>query len=148
MVWLLAAQLAFAYAFDMLLSWSRRDSYGLGFGPFPIIFSTNLFLWFRDDWFAWMAYKLCRNDDQLDMPTASVVVSLAAIRRPVEPSQVVEWLAEWLKEPSGVEDVLNRLLKDGNVQTKDGPIEAVRNLNGQLQFISTNTWPIPKLETK
>jgi len=102
----------------------------------------------RDDWFAWMAYKLCRNDDQLDMPTASVVVSLAAIRRPVEPSQVVEWLAEWLKEPSGVEDVLNRLLKDGNVQTKDGPIEAVRNLNGQLQFISTNTWPIPKLETK
>ena len=51
MVWLLVAQLAFAYAFDMLLSWSRRDSYGLGFGPFPIIFSTNLFLWFRDDWF-------------------------------------------------------------------------------------------------
>ncbi|MDP6579142.1 MAG: hypothetical protein QF681_00680 [Vicinamibacterales bacterium] len=50
-VWLLVAQLLFAYAFDMLLSWSRRDSYGLGFGPFPIIFSTNLFLWFRDDWF-------------------------------------------------------------------------------------------------
>ena len=51
MVWLFAAQLAFAYAFDMLLAWSRRDSYVLGFGPFPIIFSTNLFLWFRDDWF-------------------------------------------------------------------------------------------------
>jgi hypothetical protein len=50
-VWLLVAQLLFAYAFDMLLSWSRRTSYGLGFGPFPIIFSTNLFLWFRDDWF-------------------------------------------------------------------------------------------------
>ena len=49
--WLLVAQLLFAYAFDMLLSWSRRDSYVLGFGPFPIIFSTNLFLWFRDDWF-------------------------------------------------------------------------------------------------
>ena len=49
--WLLVAQLAFAYAFDMLLSWSRRDTYVLGFGPFPIIFSTNLFLWFRDDWF-------------------------------------------------------------------------------------------------
>ena len=42
----------FAYAFDLLLSWSRRESYGLGFGPFPIIFSTNLFLWFVDDWFA------------------------------------------------------------------------------------------------
>ena len=49
--WLLVAQLAFAYAFDMLLCWSRRDTYVLGFGPFPIIFSTNLFLWFRDDWF-------------------------------------------------------------------------------------------------
>jgi hypothetical protein len=49
--WLLAAQLVFAYGFDMLLSWSRRGSYLLGFGPFPIIFSTNLFLWFRDDFF-------------------------------------------------------------------------------------------------
>ena len=49
--WLLVAQLLFAYVFDMLLSWSRRDHYVLGFGPFPIIFSTNLFLWFRDDWF-------------------------------------------------------------------------------------------------
>ncbi len=49
--WLLVAQLVFAYAFDMLLAWSRRDKYTLGFGPFPIILSTNLFLWFRDDWF-------------------------------------------------------------------------------------------------
>ena len=49
--WLLVAQLVFAYAFDMLLHWSRRGSYALGMGPFPIIFSTNLFLWFRDDWF-------------------------------------------------------------------------------------------------
>jgi hypothetical protein len=49
--WLLVAQLLFAYAFDMLLTWSRRERYTLGFGPFPIIFSTNLFLWFRDDWF-------------------------------------------------------------------------------------------------
>jgi Flp pilus assembly protein TadD len=48
---LIAAQLAFAYGLDSLLSWSRRDSYTLGFGPFPIIFSTNLFLWFKPDWF-------------------------------------------------------------------------------------------------
>ena len=48
---LLLAQLVFAYAFDMLLSWSRGERYVLGFGPFPIIFSTNLFLWFTDDWF-------------------------------------------------------------------------------------------------
>ena len=49
---LILAQLLFAYAFDMLLSWSRREAYLLGFGPFPIIFSTNLFLWFKDDWFS------------------------------------------------------------------------------------------------
>ena len=48
---LLAAQLAFAYAFDMLLTWFRRDVYTLGFGPFPVIFSINLFLWFKPDWF-------------------------------------------------------------------------------------------------
>jgi hypothetical protein len=48
---LLAAQLVFAYAFDMLLAWSRRDTYTLGFAPFPVIFSINLFLWFKPDWF-------------------------------------------------------------------------------------------------
>ena len=48
---LIAAQLVFAYAFDMLLGWSRRDAYTLGFGPFPVIFSINLFLWFKPDWF-------------------------------------------------------------------------------------------------
>jgi hypothetical protein len=48
---LIVAQLLFAYAFDMLLSWSRRDRYTLGFGPFPVIFSINLFLWFKPDWF-------------------------------------------------------------------------------------------------
>ena len=48
---LIVAQLAFAYALDMLVCWSKRDRWILGFGPFPIILSTNLFLWFRDDWF-------------------------------------------------------------------------------------------------
>jgi hypothetical protein len=49
--YLIAGQLAFAYAFDILLNWSRRDTYVLGFGPFPVIFSINLFLWFKPDWF-------------------------------------------------------------------------------------------------
>jgi hypothetical protein len=49
---LLVGQLLFAYAFDMLLAWSRGEDYVLGFGPFPIVFSTNLFLWFKDDWFS------------------------------------------------------------------------------------------------
>jgi hypothetical protein len=49
--YLIIAQVIFAYAFDILLSWSRRDTYTLGFGPFPVVFSMNLFLWFRPDWF-------------------------------------------------------------------------------------------------
>jgi hypothetical protein len=49
--YLIIAQLLFAYAFDALLSWSRRDCYRLSFLPFPIVFSTNLFLWFKPDWF-------------------------------------------------------------------------------------------------
>jgi len=48
---LIAGQLLFAYAFDLLLVWSRRRAYTLGFGQFPVIFSINLFLWFKPDWF-------------------------------------------------------------------------------------------------
>ncbi len=48
---LIAAQVFFLYVLDMLVCWSRRDNWILGFGPIPIIFSMNLFLWFRDDWF-------------------------------------------------------------------------------------------------
>lgn len=48
---LILAQLLFAYAFDLLLSWSRRRTYVLGFGPFPIIFSINLFMLFKPEWF-------------------------------------------------------------------------------------------------
>jgi len=50
---LIAAQIVFAYAFDMLLAWSTGDEYELGFGPFPIILSMNLFMWFKPDWFYW-----------------------------------------------------------------------------------------------
>jgi hypothetical protein len=48
---LILAQLLFAYAFDMLLAWSRREAYTLGFGPVPVVFSINLFLWFKPHWF-------------------------------------------------------------------------------------------------
>jgi hypothetical protein len=46
-------QLVFAFAFDSLLNWSRRDVYTLGFGPFPVILSINLFLLFKPEWFYW-----------------------------------------------------------------------------------------------
>lgn len=48
---LIVAQIAFLYALDMLVVWWREDKRDLGFGPVPIVLSTNLFLWFRDDWF-------------------------------------------------------------------------------------------------
>ena len=48
---LLLSQLVAAYTFDMLLSWSRGEDYQVGFGPWPIVLSTNLFLWFKDEWF-------------------------------------------------------------------------------------------------
>jgi len=48
---LIAAQVLFLFALDMLVCWARRDNWILGFGPIPIIFSMNLFLWFRDDWY-------------------------------------------------------------------------------------------------
>jgi hypothetical protein len=48
---LLIAQLLFAYAFDTLLAWSRYGKSILGFAPFPVVFSINLFLWFKPDWF-------------------------------------------------------------------------------------------------
>jgi len=54
---LILGQVAFLYAFDMLVCWSRRDKWMLGFGPIPIIFSANLFLWFRDDWY-WLQFLM------------------------------------------------------------------------------------------
>ena len=48
---LILGQLVFAYLFDMLLCWTRRDRWQLGFGQFPIVLSMNLFLLFRADWF-------------------------------------------------------------------------------------------------
>ncbi len=48
---MILSQVAFLYAFDAVLTWSRGQTWRIGFGPWPIIFSTNLFMWFRDDWF-------------------------------------------------------------------------------------------------
>ena len=48
---LILAQLVFVHIVDLLFRWYRGEPWILGFGRFPIIFSTNLFLWFRDDWF-------------------------------------------------------------------------------------------------
>ena len=50
---LIVAQFAFLYAFDALLQWSRGRPWRLSSGPTPIVLSTNLFIWFRDDAFGW-----------------------------------------------------------------------------------------------
>ena len=51
-LWLIAAQVVFAYGLDLLMAWTRGRPWVIGFGPLPIVGSTNLFLWFRDDLFA------------------------------------------------------------------------------------------------
>jgi hypothetical protein len=48
---MIAAQILFAFGVDALIQWFRRDTYRIGFGPVPVIFSTNLFLWFKPDWY-------------------------------------------------------------------------------------------------
>lgn len=48
---LILGQLAFLFAFDGLLTWSRGRAWRFGMGPVPIVLSTNLFMWFKDDWF-------------------------------------------------------------------------------------------------
>jgi hypothetical protein len=37
---LIVVQIVFVYVLDMLVCWSRRDKWILGFGPFPIVLST------------------------------------------------------------------------------------------------------------
>lgn len=46
---LILAQVLYLTMLDALLSWSRGRSWRLGFGALPIVFSTNLLLWFHHD---------------------------------------------------------------------------------------------------
>ena len=48
---LIFAQWCFVYACTMLIAWTRRGKAEVGFGPLPIILSTNFFLCFKDEWF-------------------------------------------------------------------------------------------------
>jgi hypothetical protein len=49
----LVAQVLFAYVLDALTSWARGRTWAFGLAPVPIVLSTNLFLWFRDEHFHW-----------------------------------------------------------------------------------------------
>jgi Na+-translocating ferredoxin:NAD+ oxidoreductase RnfD subunit len=48
---LILAQAAVGYLCDILLAWSRGRPAKVGFGIVPVILSTNLFLWFKEDYF-------------------------------------------------------------------------------------------------
>ncbi|MBL8749918.1 MAG: SEL1-like repeat protein [Planctomycetes bacterium] len=48
---LILGQLAFVFAFDALLSWTRGRPWRFGSGPLPVVLSTNLFIWFVDGWY-------------------------------------------------------------------------------------------------
>jgi len=43
-------QVLFAYLFDAALSLTLRRRWALTFGPMPIVFSTNLFVWYERPW--------------------------------------------------------------------------------------------------
>ena len=45
------AQLILAVAVEALFGWTRHGRHTLGFGPVPVVFSLNLFLWFHLEWF-------------------------------------------------------------------------------------------------
>ena len=49
---LILSQVAFAYLVELIVCWWRHGQWRIGFGPWPIVFSTNLFMWFHDDYFA------------------------------------------------------------------------------------------------
>lgn len=55
---LIVAQAVYFYALDALLSWSRGRTWRLGFGPLPIVISTNLLLWFRHDFYVFQFLML------------------------------------------------------------------------------------------
>lgn len=46
----IAAQVAFAYCFEGLLRWTRGKTWNITLGPLPVVFSTNLFVWFIEPW--------------------------------------------------------------------------------------------------
>ena len=48
---LIGMQIVVAYGLEMLLSWTRHRIWHCGFGPIPIVLSTNLFLWFLPEYF-------------------------------------------------------------------------------------------------
>lgn len=48
---LIFGQVVYLYLLEALLTWSRGRKWRFGFGPLPIIFSTNLLLWFKPDWY-------------------------------------------------------------------------------------------------
>lgn len=48
---LILAQMVFLLVFDGLVSWARGWNWRVSMVPVPIILSTNLFLWFRDDFY-------------------------------------------------------------------------------------------------
>jgi hypothetical protein len=46
----IVAQILFAYVLETMLAWSRHKNGRLGFGPFPIVLSINLFFWFKPEY--------------------------------------------------------------------------------------------------
>jgi len=54
---LILSQVIFAYLVELAVCWFKYGKWRIGFGPWPIVFSTNLFMWFVDTHF-WVQYVL------------------------------------------------------------------------------------------
>lgn len=54
----IAGQIVFAYLFEVMLLWSRGKAWRFRLAPLPIVLSMNLFLWFKDEYFAWQLVML------------------------------------------------------------------------------------------
>jgi TPR repeat protein len=48
---LFVTQLIYLYCLEALITWSRGRVWRVGFGPVPIVLSTNLLLWFKHDYY-------------------------------------------------------------------------------------------------
>ena len=83
---LILSQIVFAYLCEFLICRYKYRHWRLGFGPIPIVLSTNLFMWFHDDYFAWqyaMIFLAFGSREFIRWRCARAVMYTFSIHRPL-----------------------------------------------------------------
>lgn len=75
----IAAQLAFAYAFEALVSVGRGRPWRPSFAPLPVVLSTNLFVWFNEPWLQVAAIAVALGSKELIQRDGAHVFNPSAI---------------------------------------------------------------------